>query len=182
MAVNKVIYDGNTLIDLTGDTVSADKLMAGETATDRSGTQITGNVVDSGHAWQDSSGYVHLDDSVGTKTDVSDTTATPSTVLDGEIFYTSAGTRSVGTVTVPTKLSDLTNDLVVSDFINDAGYLTSYTETDPVFVASAAHGITTTDIDHWDTGYIELDTTAVSGEDYELYSLISAYGWTDCIV
>lgn len=131
MAINKVEYNGTTLIDLTGNTVTADKLMAGETATDRSGEQITGTVVDSGHAWQDSDGYVHLDDDVGTKADVSDTTATPSTVLDGEIFYNSAGVRSVGTVTVPTKLSDLTNDLAVSDFQNDAGYLTSYTETDP---------------------------------------------------
>ena len=131
MAINKVEYNGTTLIDLTGNTVTADKLMAGETATDRSGEQITGTVVDSGHAWQDSQGYVHLDDDVGTKADVSDTTATPSTVLDGEIFYNSAGVRSVGTVTIPTKLSDLTNDLVVSDFQNDAGYLTSYTETDP---------------------------------------------------
>lgn len=56
------------------------------------------------------------------------------------------------------------------------------TETDPVFTSSAAYGITTTDIDHWDSGYIELDTTAVSGEDYELYTAITAQGWTDSIV
>lgn len=34
----------------------------------------------------------------------------------------------------------------VSAFTNDAGYLTSYTETDPVFSASAASGITSADI------------------------------------
>jgi len=38
----------------------------------------------------------------------------------------------------------------VSAFTNDAGYLTSYTETDPVFNASPAAGITTEDIDTWD--------------------------------
>lgn len=60
---------------------------------------------------------------------------------------------------LPTKTSDLTNDsgfitssslpTKVSDLTNDAGYITGYTETDPVFVASAAHGITSTDITNW---------------------------------
>ena len=34
-----------------------------------------------------------------------------------------------------------------------AGYLTAYTETDPVFTASAAAGITLTKINQWDTAY-----------------------------
>ena len=34
-----------------------------------------------------------------------------------------------------------------------SGYLTSYTETDPVFVASAAYGITSTNITNWNTAY-----------------------------
>ena len=29
MAISKVVYGGNTLIDLTADTVSADKVLAG---------------------------------------------------------------------------------------------------------------------------------------------------------
>ena len=45
----------------------------------------------------------------------------------------------------------------VSTFTNDAGYLTSYTETDPIFGVHAANGITTTNINNW----------------------ISAYGWGD---
>ena len=44
MAKNKIIYDGQTLIDLTGDTVTANTLLSGATAHDRSGTQISGNV------------------------------------------------------------------------------------------------------------------------------------------
>lgn len=43
---------------------------------------------------------------------------------------------------VPSKTSDLTND---------SGFITSYTETDPVFTASAAHGISTTDITNWNS-------------------------------
>lgn len=34
-----------------------------------------------------------------------------------------------------------------------AGYLTSYTETDPIFSASEASSITSTDTSHWDTAY-----------------------------
>ena len=42
MAVNKVIYGGNVLIDLTADTITADKLADGITAHDKSGAPITG--------------------------------------------------------------------------------------------------------------------------------------------
>ena len=44
---------------------------------------------------------------------------------------------SISAISIPTKVSDLTND---------SGYLTSYTETDPIFTASAAAGISSTDI------------------------------------
>lgn len=40
--VNKVVYDGDTLIDLTDDTVTADSLLEGVTAHDASGAVITG--------------------------------------------------------------------------------------------------------------------------------------------
>lgn len=42
MGVNKVTYGGNTLIDLTADTVTASKLLAGITAHDKAGNPITG--------------------------------------------------------------------------------------------------------------------------------------------
>ena len=40
--VNKVVYGGTVLIDLTGDTVTADKVLTGYTAHDKSGETITG--------------------------------------------------------------------------------------------------------------------------------------------
>ena len=43
MAINKVIYGGNTLIDLTSDTVIAEKMLKGYTAHDKSGILITGS-------------------------------------------------------------------------------------------------------------------------------------------
>lgn len=42
MGVSKVIYGGNTLIDLTADTIKADKLLKGYTAHGGDGEQITG--------------------------------------------------------------------------------------------------------------------------------------------
>lgn len=42
MAVNKVIYDGNTLVDLTGDTVTATDLADGVKATGADGNPIIG--------------------------------------------------------------------------------------------------------------------------------------------
>lgn len=44
MDVNKVEYNGDTLIDLTGDTVTPQSLLSGATAHDASGASITGTV------------------------------------------------------------------------------------------------------------------------------------------
>lgn len=42
MAISKVIYGGNVLIDLTGDTIKADKMLSGYTAHGADGEPITG--------------------------------------------------------------------------------------------------------------------------------------------
>lgn len=44
MAVNKVVYGTTVLVDLTNDTVSADKLLSGATAHDKTGKPISGNL------------------------------------------------------------------------------------------------------------------------------------------
>lgn len=44
MARNKVVYGGETLIDLTADTVTANTLLQGSTAHDKSGAVISGAV------------------------------------------------------------------------------------------------------------------------------------------
>ena len=48
--VNKVEYGGNVLIDLTSDTISADKLLSPYTAHDKSGAPIVGSVESKGAA------------------------------------------------------------------------------------------------------------------------------------
>lgn len=47
-SVNKVVYDGRTLIDLTSDTVVAGALRQNYTAHDKSGAQISGSIPDQG--------------------------------------------------------------------------------------------------------------------------------------
>lgn len=76
--VNKVIYDGNVLIDLTQDTVIADKLSSGYTAHDKSGAVITGtNTFDA---------------------DTSDATATKAEILATKTAYVN-GQKLAGTMT-----------------------------------------------------------------------------------
>jgi len=59
-----------------------------------------------------------------------------------------------------TNISNFVNDLNytveganISVFTNDAGYLTSFTESDPIFVTSPANGITSGDIVNWDIAF-----------------------------
>ena len=42
MAINKIIYGGETLIDLTGDTVTKDKVLSGFTFHGKDGVEDTG--------------------------------------------------------------------------------------------------------------------------------------------
>lgn len=48
MAVNKVVYGNETLIDLTGDTVTAAALRLGIIAHDKSGAKVTGTMPEQG--------------------------------------------------------------------------------------------------------------------------------------
>ena len=77
MAINKVVYGTNVLIDLTADTVTADKLAQGITAHDKSGAAITGtNTFDA---------------------DTQDATAAVAEVLAGKALY-ARGSKLTGTM------------------------------------------------------------------------------------
>jgi hypothetical protein len=62
---------------------------------------------------------------------------------------------------IPTKTSQLTNDQNFVDQTALAGFLQS--ESDPVFVASPAHGITTGRMTQWDTAYKNRNAHASAG-------------------
>ena len=75
--INKVVYGGNTLIDLTSDTITAADLASGVTAHDKSGATITGtNTYDS---------------------DTSDDTATAAEILATKTAH-ARGTQLTGTM------------------------------------------------------------------------------------
>lgn len=75
--ISKVVYGNKTLIDLTGDTITKDKLLSGYTAHDKSGKPITGTC--------------SLD------VDSTDATVTVSEILNGKTAY-ARGTKLVGTM------------------------------------------------------------------------------------
>ena len=77
MAINKVVYGGNTLIDLTGDTVTADKLLSGITAHGKDGELVTGACT--------------------FDVDSNDATAAVAEILKGKTAY-ARGTKLVGTM------------------------------------------------------------------------------------
>ena len=74
MANNKIIYGGNTLIDLTSDTVTADKLAEGYTAHDKTGNVITGTMT---------GGTPNLQSKSVTYTSNGTATVTPDSGYDG---------------------------------------------------------------------------------------------------
>ena len=62
-------------------------------------------------------------------------------------------------------LTTALNGYATQSWVNQQGFLTSYTETDPVFTASAAHGITSSDITSWNNkvSNVQANWNATSG-------------------
>lgn len=77
MANNKIIYFGEVLMDLTGDTVTANKILTGFTAHDKSGEIITGTC--------------------DFDSNTEDATITVAEMLDGKTAY-ARGSKLVGTM------------------------------------------------------------------------------------
>lgn len=73
MAINKVEFGGRTLIDLTDTTATADKILTGYGAYGKDGVWVDGTAIESspdGAVYQDSEGYVVLDDGPGTHVEI----------------------------------------------------------------------------------------------------------------
>lgn len=118
--VNKVVLsNGTTLIDLTADTVVADKLLNGFTAHDKSGAQITGTCT--------------------FDADTSDATADAAEILIGKTAYVS-GRKITGTMPNNGAVSKTMDGLTMTSVAIAAGYTSGGTVslTDAIETALAA--------------------------------------------
>lgn len=102
MGINKVVYGGKTLIDLTGDTVTADKLLEGVTAHGKDGEVVTGACT--------------------FDVDSNDANAAVAEVLKGKTAY-ARGTKIVGTMpnngAVTGTIKTLTESYVITQGYHD---------------------------------------------------------------
>ena len=125
--VNKVVYGNRTLIDLTSDTVTKDKILSGFTAHDKSGTIITGTC----------------------EFDVNSTDATVAVaeILDGKTAY-ARGAKLVGTMpnkgavngTITTKEEQFT---IPTGFHDGSGKVSiDTTEKSKIIAANIKEGVT----------------------------------------
>lgn len=125
--VNKVVYGNRTLIDLTSDTVTKDKILSGFTAHDKSGTIITGTC----------------------EFDVNSTDATVAVaeILDGKTAY-ARGAKLLGTMpnkgavngTITTKEEQFTIPTGFHDGSGKVGIDT--TEKSKIIAANIKEGVT----------------------------------------
>lgn len=110
MAYSKIILNGETLMDVTSDTVAAGSLLSGKTATKNDGTKVTGNIA--------------------SKT-ASDLTASGATVTAAAGYYPSAVSKAVATTTHPNPTASINSStgVVTASHVQETGYVTGGTTT-----------------------------------------------------
>ena len=127
MAISKVVYGGNTLIDLTGDTVKADKLLKGYKAHGADGEVINGTCENDANT--------------------SDATAEETEILAGEVAYV-RGTKITGKMknngAVTGKISTKTGQYTIPQGYHDGSGKVSIdsTEQAKLIPANIREGVT----------------------------------------
>ena len=100
--VNKVVFGSATLVDLTGTTATADKIMQGYGAFGADGAWMDGTASGGdqhGTIWQDGQGYVHLDDESGIALQSKSVTPSESQqIVEADDGYYALDTVTVGAI------------------------------------------------------------------------------------
>lgn len=122
MAYSKIILNGETLMDVTSDTVDAGNLLSGETATKNSGAKVTGNIASKSS---------------------SDLTASGATITAPAGYYASNASKAVasGTAGTPTATKGTVSNHAVNvtpSVTNTTGYITGSTKTGTAVSVSAS--------------------------------------------
>lgn len=119
MAYSKIILNGETLIDVTSDTVGAESLLNGKTATKNDGTKVTGNIENN---------------------DSSDLTVSGAKVTAAAGYYPSAVSKSVATTTHPNPTATIASStgVVTATHTQGTGYVTGGTTTGTLNLATQA--------------------------------------------
>lgn len=116
MAANKVAINGKTILDLTGDTVTADKLVSGVTAHDKSGTKITGTK-------KYGSGFRVTGAYASAHTTVDGTTYNGEQTADMGDFYIDSASKFTPQVYIPkSKFSTVFGNATISDVLAGASF------------------------------------------------------------
>lgn len=116
MAANKVAINGKTILDLTGDTVTADKLVSGVTAHDKSGTKITGTK-------KYGSGFRVTGAYASARTTVDGTTYNGEQTADMGDFYIDSASKFTPQVYIPkSKFSTVFGDATIADVLAGASF------------------------------------------------------------
>lgn len=122
MAISKVIYDNNVLVDLTADTITSDKMLTNTTAHRADGVQITGNISNKSST---------------------DLTVSGATVTVPSGYYSAQATKSVATGTAGTPSANKgavsNHQITITPTVtNTTGYITGGTKNGTAVTVSAS--------------------------------------------
>ena len=167
---NKVIYNGTTLIDLTGDNVTAADVKTGTT--------------------------FHLptgETSTGTGPDVSVTTATASDVVSGKVFISDTGSVTVGTgefdmfiakygsSTYAEVLAAYQKNMIVYCRASSSSNPASGNQLRMAFLAYVNNEATPTEFEFQYYRSVATHSDSQQGDQVYIYKLKSASGWESSV-
>lgn len=190
MAFSKVVFNGETLMDVTSDTVSANTLLSGEQATGANGEKVVGtidNATDSEHGLiktnstegisLNDDGQLEVDGRLGSMEDTTGIYApkniNPALVKNGSLLITEASGTSLGgkslAVTTGTGIT-----LKSSAAAGSKKYVVSNTYENRIICAGAVGGVIALDEASAATKTVNVVSVQINSADYTPYSEGSA--------